>query len=158
MSYPSAKDIHSLVASYDTDIRKTVLSLYFKALTTLENRDVPDIPRSPSPALLMATLEGDASVLALFGGQGTNEAYLNELQSLYDTYTPYVAPFVEMMTREVLLPLASSSEFSFFSYGLDVISWLSGTSPHPPGTYTASVSCLIPPDRPYTTWPVFDSL
>jgi fatty acid synthase subunit alpha len=143
-SYLSVKDIHSLAASFDTDVRKTVLSSYFKAVAALEVRNVPDIPRSPSSALLNAVQEDDASIFAIFGGQGTNDVILEELQALYDIYTPYVAPFIEEMTKEVLIPLASSSPTSFYSYGLNVISWLTGVSTPPPVSYLVAVPVSLP--------------
>lgn len=143
-SYLSVKDIHSLAASFDTDVRKTVLSSYFQALVALEIRNIPDIPRPPQSALLTAVQDGDASVFALFGGQGTNDTVLDELQSLYDIYTPYVAPFVETMTNEVLLPLTSSSETPHYNHGLNVISWLSGSSPRPPVAYQVSIPVSMP--------------
>jgi fatty acid synthase subunit alpha, fungi type len=143
-SYLATKDIHTLVASFDTDVRKTVLSSYFHALAALEDRKIPNVSRPLPSALFTASQENEASIFALFGGQGTNEVYLDELQTLYDLYTPYVAPFVQAMTRDVLEPLASSSESPFFTHGLDVISWLSGALPRPPLAYQASVPVSFP--------------
>lgn len=143
-SYLSSKDIHTLAASFDTDVRKTVLASYFQALVALEIRNIPDIPRPPQSALLTASQEGDASIFALFGGQGTNDLVLDELQSLYDIYTPYVAPFVEAMTTEVLIPLASSSQSPYYQQGLNVSSWLSGSSPRPPLAYQTSIPVSLP--------------
>lgn len=140
-SHLSQQDIHTVAATLDVDVRKTVLSSYFLALGTLEERKVAGMSYAPSPVLFTAP---DASIYALFGGQGTNEVYFDELQSLYDTYTPYVASFLSEMTK-VLLPLAASLESStYYTHGLDVVSWLAGATPRPPTAYLASVPVSLP--------------
>lgn len=143
-TYTEKRDIHSLVATFDTDSRKTVLTSYYKALASLESLNVSDIPRGPRSALLTAAANGEASIYALFGGQGTNEVYFDELQSLYDIYKPYVAPFIAALTVNVLQPLATATSMPFYTYGLDVISWLSGALPRPSTQYFASVPVSFP--------------
>ncbi|KAI0360181.1 fatty acid synthase [Trametes cingulata] len=144
-SYLSSQDIHVIAAAFDTEVRKTVLASYFKALAALEAKQVSDIPRAPSSALLSAATRGDASIYALFGGQGTNEVYFDELQTLYDIYQPYVSQFLTSVTRDVLVPLVEESEEeTFYTQGLDVISWLSGASPRPPVAYLASIPVSFP--------------
>ncbi|KAN0109683.1 hypothetical protein V8E52_009029 [Russula decolorans] len=72
-------------------------------------------------------LSGHASIFALFGGQGINEIYFDELQMLFDAYRPFVEPFLASIIDEVLQPLASASQgTSFYEHGLNIISWLSG--------------------------------
>lgn len=144
-SYLSTQDIHVIVAAFDTEVRKTVLAAYFQALAALEAKNVPEIPRAPSSALLSAATRGDASIYALFGGQGTNEVYFDELQILYDIYKPYVSSFVTTITKDVLTPLVEESEEeSLYTHGLDIISWLSGASPRPPVAYLASIPVSFP--------------
>ncbi|KAI0649410.1 fatty acid synthase [Trametes meyenii] len=144
-SYLSTQDIHVIAAAFDTEVRKTVLASYFTALAALEAKQVSGIPRAPASALLSAATRGDASIYALFGGQGTNEVYFDELQSLYDIYKPYVSPFLTTVTRDILIPLVQESEEeSFYSHGLDVVSWLSGASPRPPVAYLASIPISFP--------------
>ncbi|KAN0105615.1 hypothetical protein V8E52_010860, partial [Russula decolorans] len=68
-------------------------------------------------------LSGHASIFALFGGQGINEIYFDELQTLFDAYCPFVEPFLASIIDEVLQPLASASQgTSFYEHGLNVIS------------------------------------
>ncbi|KAJ2985693.1 hypothetical protein NUW54_g10066 [Trametes sanguinea] len=144
-SYLSSQDIHVIAAAFDTEVRKTVLASYFTAVAALEAKQVSDIPRSPSSALLSAATRGDASIYALFGGQGTNEVYFDELQTLYDIYKPYVSQFLTNVTRDILVPLVEASEEeSFYTHGLDVISWLSGSTPRPPVAYLASIPISFP--------------
>ncbi|KAH9856627.1 fatty acid synthase [Lenzites betulinus] len=144
-SYLSSQDIHVISAGFDTDVRKTVLASYFAAVAALEAKQVSDIPRAPAGALLSAASRGDASVYALFGGQGTNEVYFDELQTLYDTYTPFVSAFLTSVTQEVLIKLVENAdEETYYTHGLDVVSWLSGASPRPPVAYLASIPISFP--------------
>ncbi|EGN98830.1 hypothetical protein SERLA73DRAFT_168429 [Serpula lacrymans var. lacrymans S7.3] len=144
-TYLTEKDVHSFVLSFDTEVQQTVLSSYYLARATLEAQGVSDIPSAPPSALLTAATKGDASIYALFGGQGTNEVYFDEFQTLYDTYKPYVAPLITAISNEILKPLALERESTnFYAYGLDVISWLSGTVPRPPVAYLASVPISLP--------------
>ena len=141
----SAKDVHSLTSSYDTESRHTVLSSYFQAFAALEEQNVSDIPSSPPSALLSAALGGKASIYALFGGQGTNEVYFDELQFLYDTYKPFVAPFINTITKDVLEPLAASREDTmFFNYGMNIPAWLSSPAQRPSLAYIASIPVSSP--------------
>ncbi|EIN09976.1 fatty acid synthase [Punctularia strigosozonata HHB-11173 SS5] len=136
------QDIHTLVAAFDTDARKTVLASYYAALAALEAANIEDVPRGPPSALLSAS---NTELYALFGGQGTNEVYFDELQALHDTYTAWVAPFLTTVTREVLAPLAAANtSTAFYAHGLDVASWLSGASLRPPTAYLASVPLSLP--------------
>jgi len=93
---------------------------YFHAVAALQPASVPT---QPALALLTATSSGKASIFALFGGQGTNEVYFDELQNLYDIYTPFVAPFLQIITEDILIPLTEQEEDStgtFYNYSLDV--------------------------------------
>ena len=85
-----------------------------------------------------------ASVFALFGGQGTNEVYFDELQNLYDIYKPFVAPFVQSLTKDVLAPLVAEEASTYYTFGLDVESWLSGATARPAVSYLASVPISFP--------------
>ena len=122
-TYLATKDIHSLTSTFDTDTRKIVLSAYFLAVSALKTREIDvSIPKQES-ALLATVLSKKASVFALFGGQGTNEVYFDELQNLYDIYKPFVAPFIQTLTEDVLAPLVAEDEAStHYTFGIDVVS------------------------------------
>ncbi|KZW02887.1 fatty acid synthase [Exidia glandulosa HHB12029] len=141
----AAADVHTLTASYDLSVRKDVLSAYFTALTVLESREV-DVPRAPSSALLAAATKGEASVYALFGGQGTNEVYFDELQTLYDIYKPYLSDFVATLSKtfDSLIAAAPGTTASYYTHGLDVFAWLEGSAPRPPVAYLASIPVSFP--------------
>jgi len=140
--YLATKDIHTLVSTFDTETRKTVISAYFRAVAALQPAYIPPQPAS---ALLSAASSGKASIFALFGGQGTNEVYFDELQNLYNLYTPFVASFLQTATQDILIPLADEEgDSTFYTHGLDVVSWLSGASPRPAVSYLASVPVSFP--------------
>lgn len=143
-SYLATKDIHSLCASYSIDTRKTVLSAYYRAVAALENKDSSSIPRQPESALLDAAKSGKASIFALFGGQGTNEVYFNELQSLYDIYQPYVTPFLEAVLPDLIGLAEDEVDSSYYTHGLDVVSWLSDATKRPSIAYLASAPLSLP--------------
>lgn len=144
-TYLTTKDVHSLVSGFDTDVRRVVLTSYFQALAALQALSVTTVSGGPESALLTAATIGKASIFALFGGQGTNEVYFDELQSLYDIYKPFVAPFIATVTSEVLVPFADDQQATtYYTYGLDVASWLSGASPRPSTAYLASIPISFP--------------
>jgi fatty acid synthase subunit alpha, fungi type len=67
------------------------------------------------------------------------------LQSLYDIYKPYVAPFLATPSNEILKPLTSTREAtSFYTHGMDVVSWLTGATPRPSTAYFASIPISLP--------------
>lgn len=146
--YLATSDIHSFVAPFDSENRKSILASYFLALSTLEGILPADkVPRPPQSALIAAATKGDAEVYGLFGGQGTNEVYFDELRNLYDIYKPYVGPLIAHVSKEILNPLTAKAETegsSFYTYGLDAISWLDGTNPVPPTEYLASIPVSFP--------------
>jgi len=81
-SYLVSQDVHTFTSAFDLDVRRTVISSYFKALATLESRGVTEIPRQPPSALFNAAKEGDVSIYAVLGGQGTNEVYFETPEPL----------------------------------------------------------------------------
>ena len=90
-----------------------------------------------------------ASIFTLFGGQGTNKVYIDELQNLYDIYRPLMAPFVKILTEDILIPLVAEEEASiYYTFGHDVLSWLSGVTAHPAVPYFA----LVPISFPSLSW------
>ncbi|KAF9532470.1 fatty acid synthase [Crepidotus variabilis] len=143
-TYLATKDVHTITSVFDTEVRKVVLTAYFTAVAALKAQSI-DLPTQSPSALFEAAASSKASVFALFGGQGTNEVYFDELQGLYDIYKPFVAPFVENVTSEILVPLAEEEEdSSAYTFGLNVASWLSGKIDRPAVSYLASVPVSLP--------------
>ncbi|EIW84299.1 fatty acid synthase [Coniophora puteana RWD-64-598 SS2] len=144
-TYLFDKDLYTFVSSFDTEVRAAVLSSFHLARHALEQNNVSDIPNAPPSKLLTAASEGNASIYAIFGGQGTNEVYFDELQALYDTYRPYVFGLISAMTNEILVPLVAEREATgFYTYGMNVLGWLSGAIARPSVEYLASIPVSLP--------------
>ena len=146
--YLATTDIHTFVNPFDHDLRQLLLTDYFLALSTLSAHfSADEVPRYPPSALLTAAKDGKACIYALFGGQGANEVYFDELKALYDIYKPYVASLVATISKDVLEPLAVKAETegcAFYSHGFDVLSWLDGSVSVPPVEYLASIPISFP--------------
>jgi fatty acid synthase subunit alpha, fungi type len=84
-TYLSNNGIHTAASSHNNEVRQIVLSSYFRTLSSLNNQNVLNVPRGPLPNLFSDVMARKASIYALFGGQGTNEVYLDELQFFYDS-------------------------------------------------------------------------
>ena len=56
-----------------------------------------------------------------------------------------MAPFVETLTKDILAPLVAEEKAStHYTFGLDVLSWLSGAAARPAVSYLASVPVSFP--------------
>lgn len=67
-------NIHSLVQSFQPEVRLEVLKAYYKAFSAArEALGASQVKVAHPSALLEATKKGDAELYALFGGQGVNE-------------------------------------------------------------------------------------
>ena len=54
-------------------------------------------------------------------------------------------PFVQSLTEDVLVPLVAEEEaYTYYTFGLDVVSWLSCAAAHPAVPYLASVPISFP--------------
>lgn len=74
-------DAHSIAAVLTAPIRNLLLSSYYAARTRLEAADLgDDLPDRSVSGLLAQSSAGTAELYALFGGQGMNEVYFDELQ------------------------------------------------------------------------------
>ena len=95
-------DIHFLVASYEHEMRMKVLFTFYIAHAILVKYAIEGTPKLATHSLLAETLLGRALIFSLFGGQGINEIYFDELQMLFHTYHPLVEPFLASIIIEVL--------------------------------------------------------
>lgn len=66
---------------------------------------------------------------------------------MYNIYKPFLHDLLSTVTDEVLLPLSDKAEidgFTYYSQGLDLISWLDGTLKVPTDEYLASIPLSLP--------------
>lgn len=100
-------------------------------------------PRSRS-ALLEAQSEGRAKIYGIFGGQGNNKNYFDELRTLYATYRPLIQDLVESLGA-ILLELSQDERISEqYARGLDVLSWLAEPDTTPPADYLITAPLSFP--------------
>ncbi|CAO1616813.1 unnamed protein product [Jaminaea pallidilutea] len=145
----STNDIHSLTATYvDIEQRPMVLRQFFEAYVVLESLSKVNLEAIKTPKLFELAGAGKAQAFAIFGGQGNNEVYFNELQALYDTYRPLVEDFLHKSSvslQSLAEEAISVGGFSnFYTHGIDVLSWLQHPESRPPVPYLASVPLSLP--------------
>ena len=70
----SSANIHSVVQSFEPEVRSEVLTAYYKGFTTARaSLGDSKVKIAHTSALMAAAKEGTAELYALFGGQGVNE-------------------------------------------------------------------------------------
>ncbi len=102
-------------------------------------------PASQS-ALVQAQASGKARIHGLFGGQGNNKQYFDEIRVLWDTYAPFVRDFITSLST-VLNALSKDERVADqYPHGLDVLQWLTGTGPEstPDNDYLISAPVSFP--------------
>ena len=82
----SVKDVHSLAANYDTEVRKVVLISYLQALAEFQDRDVANVSKQPSSVLFAVAAKGNMSIFALSGGREPTRC-ISTNYNLFMTYT-----------------------------------------------------------------------
>jgi fatty acid synthase subunit beta len=82
--------------------------------------------QSSQSALLQAQADGKARIHGLFGGQGNNKHYIDEIRVLWNTYAPLVRDFIASLSS-VLDALSRDERVADqYPHGLDVLRWLTG--------------------------------
>ena len=134
-------DVHAISASLPGIEQKKliVVKSYFSA------RASTDRPIRPhQSALFRAAAEDEASVYAVFGGQGNIEEYFEELREVYTTYPSFVERLV-VDSAELLQSLARHPQaVKLYSKGLDVMRWLHNKDTQPDTDYLVSAPVSLP--------------
>ncbi|KAJ2493399.1 fatty acid synthase alpha subunit Lsd1 [Coemansia sp. RSA 2050] len=141
--YCLAQDVHVFVddLGLDTEYAYIVLRAFYKTqdIYQLAGGDLGTRP-------LQTALFGTPShrLLAMFGGQGGVDNYIEETRSVYNTYRPLVAKFVfrmcEFLKQEAAEPLFER----LYHSGLDVMAWLEHPESVPEQEYMVTVPVSIP--------------
>lgn len=138
-----ATDIHSLTGSQlsgQEERQRRLISAYYSA------RSAVGAMRSPiQSALLQAQADGEAQIHGLFGGQGNNKHYFDEIRFVWDTYAPLVGDFVISLSS-VLNTISRDERIADqYPHGLDVLQWLtSGPESLPDDDYLISAPVSFP--------------
>ena len=159
---PSGLDIHALAFKHDTEQRRIVIRNFYEARTVLESAGYINLPSGPSSKLFSTVEKGaEPTIQAIFGGQGTNEVYFDELQvcssrdiildsaeefwqSLYALYAPLLSSLLSK-ANDLFSSLATKHKDTLlYSHSLHPLSWLLNPSTRPPVTYLASCAVSMP--------------
>ncbi|KAI9205069.1 fatty acid synthase [Polychytrium aggregatum] len=120
------QNIHAVTRSLAAAARASVIKNYYQALVAVRKQSL--VTRDeflPHESALFAQVASEqASIFAVFGGQGNVEEYFDELVFAYETYSAFSIAFV----RQAALTLAQHSESERAQNAqaskIDVISWL----------------------------------
>ena len=127
-TYPTERDVHSVAAACDADVRQSVLSSYCLALAALKDAKVADISGGPA--------SGDASVFALFWWSRCTPTSPSTISASHTW--PHWSPPSPTRFLNLLHP------HERLHHSTHVSSWLAGTKPRPSIPYLASVPVAFP--------------
>ncbi|KAI4087474.1 MAG: hypothetical protein LQ344_006763 [Seirophora lacunosa] len=134
-------DIHALATSVPgiTAKKLVIVQSYFAA------RAACGRPLKPhDSALTRAASDGEASLYAIFGGQGNIEEYFEELREIYTTYPSFVEQLVSR-SADLLQSLSRDTRAEkLYSKGLDVLRWLHNRESQPDTDYLVSAPVSLP--------------
>lgn len=140
-AFLQGNDAHALSASLPgIQSKKLAVVQSYYAARASTNRPV----KSHESALFRAAGDGDASIYAIFGGQGNIEEYFDELRDVYKTYPSFVEKFI-YSAAELLQSLARDPRAEkLYSKGLDIIGWLHDKDSQPDTDYLVSAPVSLP--------------
>ena len=134
-------DIHALARSLPgiTQKKLLVVQSYYAA------RKAVNRPMRPHfPALLRTAGDDEASLYAIFGGQGNIEEYFEELREVYTVYRPFVEGLVSKAAQLLRKWSRSSTAEKMYPKGLDVMQWLQSKESQPDTDYLVSAPVSFP--------------
>ncbi|MCJ1282192.1 beta subunit of fatty acid synthetase [Xylographa opegraphella] len=139
------REVHTAVSSWHiTSVNKQLtIQAYLKAKSLLATKQSYNNSYSKS-ALYTAALDGKASVFAIFGGQGNDDAYFNELESIYTVYQILTGGLITAASR-LLERLSRDDRFAEqYPHGFNLIQWLEDASSQPETAYLISAPISFP--------------
>ena len=134
-------DVHALAVSLPGIAQKklVVVQSYYAARASANRPLKPHLS-----ALLRAAEDEEASIYAIFGGQGNIEEYFDELREVYNTYPSFVEKLVEE-SADLLQSLSRDSRAEkLYSKGLDIMRWLHHRDTQPDTDYLVSAPVSLP--------------
>ncbi|KAL8880206.1 MAG: hypothetical protein Q9198_002340, partial [Flavoplaca austrocitrina] len=134
-------DVHALAASLPGIAQKKLLVVrsYFAARASTK-RPI----KSHESALTRSAEDGEATLYAIFGGQGNIEEYFDELREIYNTYPSFVEDIVSY-SSDLLKTLSRDPRVEkLYSKGLDVLGWLQNRDSQPDTDYLVSAPVSLP--------------
>ncbi|PGH20055.1 hypothetical protein AJ80_03705 [Polytolypa hystricis UAMH7299] len=135
------REVHAVTKDLDVSVetKDVIIAAYFRARRALGKTN----PRAPS-ALFASAITEKASVYTIFGGQGNDENYFDDIRRVSQTYSPMVNEFIESAAVN-LRALSVDERFSrFYGHGLDIESWLEDEANQPGTDYLVSAPVSFP--------------
>ena len=139
------REVHTVVSSWHMSSvnKQQTIRAYLKAKSIFQTSEASNGP-SPKSSLYTAALAGKASVFAIFGGQGNDEAYFDELKSLYSVYQILTGGLIGSASR-LLERLSLDDRFAEqYPLGFNLIQWLEEGSTQPETSYLISAPVSFP--------------
>ncbi|KAJ2562015.1 fatty acid synthase alpha subunit Lsd1 [Coemansia sp. RSA 1822] len=134
----AGQNIHVVVGNMDLISEQTqeILRLYYAIQHMLGGR----LP-APKSALLT---NPEFHALAVFGGQGGMDNYMDETRAVFSVYRPLVEDFARSMA-EFLSKETSVPQFArVYEHGLDIMRWIEEPESTPEQSYMVSVPVCMP--------------
>lgn len=101
--------------------------------------------KSHDSALFRAVEDGQASLKAVFGGQGNSEDYFDELVAIYNLYGDLIIDYIELLTEKLLsLSRTNKDARKIFPKGLDVMNWIKNPESRPDNDYLIYAPVSVP--------------
>lgn len=140
-SFLQGNDVHAVAAPLPGIAQKklTVVQSYYAARSAC-NRPI----KAHESALFRAAGDGQASIYAIFGGQGNIEEYFEELRDVYTTYPSFVEKFVISAADHLQLLARDPRAEKLYSKGLDIMRWLVNRDTQPDTNYLVSAPVSLP--------------
>ncbi|RMZ83358.1 hypothetical protein DV737_g1656, partial [Chaetothyriales sp. CBS 132003] len=140
-AFMHANDVHALAASLPgiTAKKLLVVQCYYAGRAAVARPIRPH-----DSALLRAADDEDASIYAVFGGQGNIEEYFDELREVYTTYAAFTRDLVHSTADLLQSLVAQPKTEKFYSKGLDILSWLADREKQPETDYLVSAPVSLP--------------
>lgn len=134
-------EVHALAASLPGIPQKKLITVqsYFAARAAAE-RPI----KFHESALFREAADGNASIYAIFGGQGNIEEYFEEFREVYRTYASFVEDFVTTAASHLLQLSRDPRAVKLYSKGLDVMRWLQNRDSQPDTDYLVSAPVSLP--------------
>ncbi|CAI4590099.1 BCE_3a_G0032390.mRNA.1.CDS.1 [Saccharomyces cerevisiae] len=145
--YLEGNDIHALAAKLlqenDTTLVKTkeLIKNYITARIMAKR----PFDKKSNSALFRAVGEGNAQLVAIFGGQGNTDDYFEELRDLYQTYHVLVGDLIKFSAETLSELIRTTLEAEkVFTQGLNILEWLENPSNTPDKDYLLSIPISCP--------------
>lgn len=140
-SFLQGNDVHAVAASLPGIEQKklTVVQSYYAARASA-NRPI----KPHESALFRAAGDDQASIYAIFGGQGNIEEYFEELRVIYTTYPSFVEKFVTSAADQLQVLARDPRAEKLYAKGLDVMRWLTNRDTQPDTNYLVSAPVSLP--------------